>query len=170
MTGTRFEFIKDDRDITMQHPLGWIAAYQEEMKLMDRQGSINKESEGLVQVCRFLVEVHQCSPEEQHLSLEHRRSGRGPSRCRHSRREAGAVGQGSRNLREMEGRLRTGQEGGASFGREVGDGVQQLRHRRHGAAGRKAGRQGGPPAVSDGGRPGVGPVASGPGCGEPDGG
>ncbi|XP_076052583.1 uncharacterized protein LOC143032007 isoform X2 [Oratosquilla oratoria] len=70
MTGTRFEFIKDDRDITMQHPLGWIAAYQEEMKLMDRQGSINKESEGLVQVCRFLVEVHQCSPEEQHLSLE----------------------------------------------------------------------------------------------------
>ncbi|XP_076050482.1 uncharacterized protein LOC143031021 [Oratosquilla oratoria] len=31
----------DDRDVTMQHLLGWIAAYQEEMKLMDRQGSVN---------------------------------------------------------------------------------------------------------------------------------
>ncbi|XP_076036904.1 uncharacterized protein LOC143022531, partial [Oratosquilla oratoria] len=35
----------DDRDVTLQHQLGWIAAYQEEMTLMDRQGPVNKERE-----------------------------------------------------------------------------------------------------------------------------
>ncbi|XP_076050206.1 uncharacterized protein LOC143030870 [Oratosquilla oratoria] len=31
----------DDCNVTIQHLLGWIAAYQEEMKLTDRQGSVN---------------------------------------------------------------------------------------------------------------------------------
>ncbi|XP_076032511.1 uncharacterized protein LOC143020230 [Oratosquilla oratoria] len=34
----------DDCNVTIQHLLGWIAAYQEEIKLMDRQGTVNKRS------------------------------------------------------------------------------------------------------------------------------
>ncbi|XP_076037239.1 uncharacterized protein LOC143022774 [Oratosquilla oratoria] len=51
--GHRFlqSYPMDDRDVTVQHHLCWIAAYQEEMTLTDRQGAVNKENESLVQVC-----------------------------------------------------------------------------------------------------------------------
>ncbi|XP_076036892.1 uncharacterized protein LOC143022523 [Oratosquilla oratoria] len=48
----------DDRDVTVQHHLGWIAAYQEEMTLMDRQGPVNKvENDSLFYLFIFLFEM-----------------------------------------------------------------------------------------------------------------
>ncbi|XP_076064797.1 uncharacterized protein LOC143038923 isoform X2 [Oratosquilla oratoria] len=48
----------DDCDVTVQHHLGWIAAYQEEMTLMDRQGPVNKvENDSLFYLFNFLFEM-----------------------------------------------------------------------------------------------------------------